>query len=502
MANTLEPIVRQGTNCWRIERADKARLLVDAATYYHWVHRAFEMASQRIFIVGWDFDTRIPLEPDARGKGEPLGAFFLRLARKNPKLQIDILKWNFGALKQFLKPAAVGWLARWWMQKNIDFRFDSSHPFGCSHHQKIVVIDECLAVCGGIDIADRRWDTHDHIDDDPHRLSPDGKAFTPWHDATMMMSGKVAVALGELGRERWKIATHANLDPLGDCGDEWPDGLDPHFRDVDIAIARTRAPYDRADEEVSEIREIETLYLDMIAAARDFIYFENQYFTSGKIAAAIAARMEEDNPPEIVLVMPRTADGWLEQKAMDAARLKLVAAIGLKDNGADHRFRVYVPVTKGGADIYVHAKVSVVDDRFLRVGSSNLNNRSQGLDSECDVIIDAALPANADTPATITRLRHQLIAEHLDVTADEFAALEKKHGSMIKAIDALRGSGKTLDLLDLEDMGAAEDFIASNEVLDPECVDDMFDPVKQGSLAKSWAMGRDRLHRFRHRNDK
>ena len=63
----------------------------------------------------------------------------------------------------------------------------------------------------------------------------------------------------------------------------------------------------------------------MIAAAERFIYFENQYFTSGKIAAAIAERLAEPDPPEIVLVMPRTADGWLEQKAMDAARLKLVA---------------------------------------------------------------------------------------------------------------------------------------------------------------------------------
>ena len=493
MAASLKPIVKEGRNCWRIERADNARLLVDAADYYHWVRTAFENATQRIFIVGWDFDTRIPLEPDAEGKGEPLGGLFLRLAKANPKLQIDVLKWNFGALKQFLRPRSVGWLWRWWMQRNIDFRFDSSHPFGCSHHQKIVVVDECLAVCGGIDIADRRWDTSEHRDGDHHRMSPDNKEFGPWHDATMMMAGPVAGALGELGRERWKVATKAALDPLEPCDDEWPDGLDPSFTDVDIAIARTRAPYD----DLEEIREIEALYLDMIAAAKDFIYFENQYFTSGKIAAAIATRMEEANPPEIVLVMPRTADGWLEQKAMDGARLKLVGAIGNKDKG--NRFRVYVPVTKGSEDIYVHAKVSVVDDRLLRVGSSNLNNRSQGLDSECDVIIDAALPANRDTPATITALRHRLIAEHLGVEPEAYAAEETKRGSMVDAIEALRGPGRSLQLLDLEAMGAAEDFIASNEVLDPECVDDMFDPINSGTLARSWAMGRDRLRRFRGR---
>ena len=90
--------------------------------------------------------------------------------------------------------------------------------------------------------------------------------------------------------------------------------------------------------------------------------------------------------------MPRKADGWLEQQAMDAARLKLIQAIGRNDKG--NRFRVYVPVTKDGEDIYVHAKIAIVDDRLLRVGSSNLNNRSQRLDSECDVTLDCALAAN------------------------------------------------------------------------------------------------------------
>ena len=487
----LQPIVAAGRNIWRIERADKARLLIDAATYYHWIAKAFEKAQKMIFIAGWDFDTRIALEPDERGRGERLGALFLRLARSRPELKIDVLKWHFGALKLFARPTAVRWLWRWWRTDNIDFRLDSSHPFGCSHHQKIVVVDECLAACGGIDISNRRWDTSHHRDGDPRRTGPNGKAFGPWHDTTMMMSGAVAHALGELARERWKTATKAELDDIEPCGDEWPEGLEADFENVDVAIARTRAHY----EELMEVREIEALTLDMIAAAKRFIYFENQYFTNGKIAAAIAERMKEEDPPEIVLVMPRTADGWLEQKAMDGARLKLVAAIGANDR--DDRFRVYVPVTAGRDDIYVHAKVAILDDRLLRVGSANLNNRSQGLDSECDVVIDAGLAANAHTPPVMTALRHRLIAEHLDVSPEAFAIEEAARGSMIAAIEALRGPGKSLDLLDLEAMGAAEDFIADNEVLDPESVDEMFDPISRGTLARSWMMGRERLRNMR-----
>ena len=480
----LQPIVAQGRNCWRIARATHASVIVDAADYYRIVAAAMEAAQKRIFIVGWDFDTRIALAPDEHGKGETLGRFFLRLAKDRPERQIDILKWNFGALKQFFRPAALVWLARWWKTAAIDFRFDSSHPPGCSHHQKIVVIDESLAVCGGIDISTERWDTSGHVDGDPHRINPNGKPYGPWHDATMMMRGDVAAVLGELARERWKTATRAELERIDPCDDDWPRDLEPMFRNVDIAVARTRAAY----QDLSEVREAEALFIDMIAAAKRFIYFENQYFTSGKIAAAIARRMAEADPPEIVMVMPRTADGWLEQKAMDAARLKLVATIGKVDKKS--RFRVYIPVTKNGTDIYVHAKVSIVDDRLLRVGSSNLNNRSQGLDSECDVIIDSALAANRGTEAAITALRFRLLGEHLDRAPDEVAAREAAAGSMIGAIEALRGAGKTLELLGMEEVGEVEGFIADNEVLDPESADEMFEPFGKHGLAKSWAKGR------------
>ena len=464
-------------------------MVVDAADYYHFIGQAMGRARRRIFIIGWDFDTRIALEPDRRGKGETLGHFFLRLVRERPGREIDVLKWNFGALKQFARPAAVMWLYRWWRTRRIEMRFDSAHPPGCSHHQKIVVIDDSLAACGGIDVSTHRWDRSDHRDDDPHRTGPDGKPYCPWHDATMMMQGPIAADLSELGRQRWQLATDEQLTPIEPLDNGWPEGLPAMFGEVDVAISRTHAAYRGTDE----VREIEALYLDMIAAARRFIYFENQYFTSGKIAAAIAARMEETSPPEIVLVMPRTAEGWLEQVAMDAARLKLMAAIGKKDPG--NRFRIYVPVTEGGRDIYVHAKIAMVDDRLLRVGSSNLNNRSMGLDSECDVTIDAALPANRETGPAITSLRHRLLAEHLGCSADQFAEAGRQASSMVDAIEALRGEGKTLELLDMEKLGATQEFIAASELLDPESADAMLDPIASRGLAKSWARGRAAIRR-------
>lgn len=482
----MEPIVAPGKNVWRIEHAEKASVIVDAADYYHLIRQSMEAAEKRILIIGWDFDTRIALEPRDHEHGRTLGEYFLELAAAKPHRAIDILKWSFGAKKQFLRPSAVWMLWKWQRTKAIDFRFDAAHPPGCSHHQKIVVIDERFAVCGGIDISTARWDTSLHDDDDPDRLLPNGHPYVPWHDATMAMSGQVAKALGELGRDRWYCATETRLDPVSAQGSDelWPDELDVQFENVEIGISRTRAKY----RDLEEIREIEMLYLDMIAAAERFIYIENQYLTSAKIAAAIAKRMEEDDPPEIVMVMPRAADGWLEQMAMDAARVQLAREIAKVDR--KRRFRIYVPVTKRQQDIYVHAKVAIVDDRFLRVGSSNLNNRSLGLDSECDVVIDAGLEANRDTPPAIAAIRTRLLAEHLDVSEETFAEAFDQSGSLIDAIEALRDKGKTLDLLDLEQPGPLDKFIAENELLDPESADGFFEPMSERGLRKRWSQSK------------
>jgi len=489
MGTDLTPIVVEGRNSWRIERADKVRMIVDAADYYALLEKLMADARERILLIGWDFDPRIALRPDKDGKGEPLGDYLLRLAKNCPDRDIDILRWNFGGLKQFAMPRIVSMIARWKLTRSISFRLDSAHPVGCSHHQKVAVFDDHLAICGGIDVGSRRWDTRDHRDGDPHRTAPDGKPYMPWHDSTMLLSGPVGNALADLGNERWQRATKQPLREINGSGEGWPDDLEPDFEGVDVAISRTRAEYDEAPE----IREIEQLYLDMIAAAKRFIYFENQYFTCGKVAAAIAERLNEDDPPEFVMVMPETADGWLEQMAMDAARVQLVRAIAKAKHG--DRLRVYYPRTKEGESIYVHAKTAIVDDRMIRVGSANMNNRSMGLDSECDVTIDTALPANHGVEPAIRRLRESLIAEHLDVEPAEVARRFETTGSLIETIEGLRNGGRSLEWLDLVPPGPMDEFIAENELLDPTSPDAMFEGLAERGLRKSWHRGRDWMRR-------
>ncbi len=465
---------------WRYEHAARARVVIDAADYFSLMQQAMMKAQRRIMLIGWDFDTRIAL---GRGRSwfnvfkrhhppRRLGAFIVWLTKLNPDLKIRVLKWNFAAIKMFLRGSMVFDMWRWFKNHRIDFKFDSAHPVGCSHHQKIVIIDDRFAVCGGIDMTADRWDTRLHRHGDRLRRAPGGRKYMPWHDMTMLVEGEVATALDELGRERWQIAGGDYIPPLETQPHSiWPEGLEADFEDIEIGIARTRAEY----KDIAPINEIETLYLDLIKRAKKFIYAENQYFASRKIAEAIVERMKEENPPEIVIVGPLFADGWLEQAAMDTARARLIASIEKFDKAG--KMRHYVPHTTGDGPIYVHAKLMIVDDEILKVGSANMNNRSLGLDSECDLLVDATRPANRGIEPAITRIRHSLLAEHLGLELEEVEPLLHKYGSMHALIEQHPQPGRRLKRLPPLEMNDIEKHLADQEWLDPEHPDDFFEPI-------------------------
>lgn len=470
---------------WRYEMATRAHVVVDAADYFELMHDVMCDAKQRVFLIGWDFDTRISLASGRRWwnvnkrKEAParLGSFVLWLANRTPGLEIRLLKWNVAIIKALKRGTMTIDLVRWGLNKSIDFKFDAAHPVGCSHHQKIVVIDDKLAVCGGIDMTSDRWDTRDHVHDDKRRRRPNGRSYDPWHDVTMIMEGDIAKALGDLGRERWKVAGGDELLPCRPQEESpWPKKLEAEFENVEIGIARTRAEH----ADCPQVAEIENLFVEQIARAKRFVYAETQYFASRRIAEAICQRLSEPNPPEFLIINPLTADGWLEQLAMDSARAELVRAVQKVDHAG--RFHIFVPYTTGGTPIYVHAKLTIVDDEILRVGSANMNNRSMGLDSECDVFIDSVRPANSHVGPKITNLRHSLLAEHCGISEEEVAQLLEKHGSMAAMIGAIPREGKHVRPLELPELSDTEKAVAQNSLLDPERPDEMFEPIAKRGL--------------------
>ncbi|HEX2764355.1 MAG TPA: phospholipase D-like domain-containing protein [Allosphingosinicella sp.] len=469
-------LVEGGRNCWRIRRAERAALIVDAADYYRIAREAMLKARARIMLIGWDVDTRVSLTPDEPTDGAPaqLGQLVTWLAKNRLGLEIHILAWDQAALSLLGRGRTFLRLLRWRRKPRIHVQFDHAHPLEGSHHQKILVIDDAIAFCGGIDITGARWDTRGHCDHERKRV----RAFTrrryaPWHDAILAVDGDAARSLGELARQRWETATGEKLGPGRGGGDPWPDALEPLFRDVDVAIARTRA----AHRDAEEIREIEALFVDMIAAAKRLVYVETQYFASRVVAEAIARRLDEPDPPEFVIVNPRTAYGWLDGAVMTPARAELVETLKARRHG--ERLRIYSPVTEEGNDIYVHAKIMIVDDLLLRVGSANLNNRSMGLDSECDLVVDGR--GRDEVRATIARIMCDLLGEHLGMECEAVARCIAETGSVGGAIERLRGRGRTLVPLEPR-APAIGKALARTELLDPEAPGELFEPRARPGL--------------------
>ena len=426
-------ILAEGRNCWQIAIADRASILVGAAAYFGILRRAMATARKRILIVGWDVDGRTPLvgdPPQAEG-GWPvsLRGFLATLAEARPELDIRILLWDYPPIYASEREA---WPSMAWdlaMPSNLRLHLDASAPVAGSHHQKMVLIDDALAFCGGIDLAIRRWDTAAHPVHHPARVDPHGEPYPPFHDFQLMVDGACARALARLAEDRWRRAGGEILPALRVDGDLWPDGVDPDFRNCPVGIARTFH-----DAESGEtIREVEALYRDSIRAAKRLIYIENQYLAREGIAKALAEALDANPELEAVLVTSRESDGVLEKRTMGARRESFLAH--LASCGHADRVRVLYPaVTDEGREVpvTVHAKLTIVDDRFLRIGSSNLNGRSMGLDSECDLAVEAR---DDDERGTIAALRERLLAVHTGVSAEAFSGARRNEAGLLKILD-------------------------------------------------------------------
>ena len=129
---------------------------------------------------------------------------------------------------------------------------------------------------------------------------------------------------------------------------------------------------------IAGVREIEAFHLTAIRSAKTLIYLENQYFTCAQMANALADRLLEDDGPEVVLITTLHSPSWFDRMTMDDTSLYFMQQLTAADR--HNRFHAYSPRTAEGAFIVVHAKATLIDDRLLRIGSANFNNRSMGFD--------------------------------------------------------------------------------------------------------------------------
>ena len=453
MTRVLQP----GRNCDPLATADRFALLIDGASYYAALAESIGRARRSVFILGWDLDSRVRLSPGAAVAGEellpPLREFLPAVADANPGLDIYVLTWDFPLLFANVRDPDLRWGGDPFKHPRVHLKFDNAHPTGASHHQKIAVVDDSVAFVGGMDLAGGRWDTPEHRACDERRAGKD-HPYPPTHDVQAVMDGEAARALAAIVRDRWHRATGTSSADAMPPVDVWPPSVKPDLENALVGISRTDIGADGRGNR----HEVERLHLDLIAAARQFLYIENQYLTSALMVSALSRRLEEADGPEVIMLLPLKNSGWLEEHTIEVLRFQCIRRLREADRYG--RLRVCYPVVPDLDDdaVQMHSKILAVDDRLFRVGSSNLTNRSMRLDTECDVTIEAI--GDAERRALVT-LRNRLLAEHLGLSVQAVAAFLEKDASMVRLVDSrcaaprclreLQPDGETLSRLPIED---------------------------------------------------
>ena len=477
-----QPIARLGRNVWRQTTCDRAAFLIDGAEYYRRLDEVLRKAQHSIFIVGWDFNPGIRLKPEEPGSAT-LGDILRAKVEERDGLTVHILVWGMGpvysgkSLKLFQKSG-------WNDHPRIHMEFDLNHPLRASHHQKMVCIDDAVAFLGGIDLTARRWDDRRHAIPNDLRCSPDGTCYGPVHDIQSIVSGDAARMVGDACRKRWKRAKRETLvaGPPS-TQDLWPEDLQPALVDCPVALALTEPL--RWNGRPGR-REAVQLTHDALRAAERHIYLESQYLASFSVARTIIDRLQEPEGPEIIILVTRESHGLLEKLMMGHNRTRLIRR--LKRYDPHDRLRVYYAVNANeqGEDreIVVHAKLVIVDDRFIRVGSSNLNNRSEGLDTESDLAFE---PVTDEGRAAVLSLRDDLIAEHLDASPAEITASIQETGSLIQTMERYNVKPRGLRSFEVDDPNGETESLLGTSIVDPRRP---FWPVRQMKVGTRWAISR------------
>jgi phosphatidylserine/phosphatidylglycerophosphate/cardiolipin synthase-like enzyme len=383
-----------------LPRAGNAfEVLIDGAEALPRMMEEIAGAKSHVHIAGWFFTPHFAL---TRG-GEPAILRHL-LADIAERVDVRVLVWA-GAPLPLFRPArgAVRKMREALISgTKIQCALDSKErPMHC-HHEKTIVVDDRIAFVGGIDLTSEsgdRFDSSDH-----HARGRSG-----WHDASARIEGPAVGDVAEHFRMRWHEVTGEDLAPPVPAG---------AAGDVELQIVRTIPEHVYKAKPRGDFGLLES-YGRALRSAQRLIYLENQFLWSPEIVAVLIDKLRR--PPaddfRMLVVLPvKPNTGGDDTRGMLGELIEADA-----DEG---RFLACTLLARAGrlADpIYVHAKIGIVDDVWLTLGSANLNEHSLFNDTEMNVVThDAAI-------ARQTRLR--LWAEHLELSVDQVA------GQPVQVID-------------------------------------------------------------------
>jgi phosphatidylserine/phosphatidylglycerophosphate/cardiolipin synthase-like enzyme len=460
MGSFVTSALYRARKTWPVETADRAAVLIDSATYFAHLETALRQARRSIFIIGWDFDGGISLRPGTSQL--PLGPLLRSLADDRPELEIRILVWSLAVIHAAGAPLPLLTGLGWPDHPRIQLKLDTEHPIYASHHEKIVCLDDSLAFVGGIDLTVGRWDTSEHLAHHPLRRNPDGSGYGPVHDSQLVIDGAAARGVAALVRNRWHSATGEPVPSVSTSDDLWPAEVTPDMEQVSVALLRTRPRWRGA----KGAREGARFVFTALAAAERYIFVEQQYLTVEAIGRLLGRSLRRPKGPDIILLVNARLDGSAERIFLGGNRDRLLSRLQSADRfGRLRAVHPVVPGPEGDCQVKVHAKLIIVDDDFVRIGSSNLNNRSIGLDTELDLALHAQ---GADQRRAIASIRDRLLAEHLGVEPSLFAGAVAETKSVVAAVDRFNGGPRGLRAFDYANAAGLQRPLWGTALIDPK----------------------------------
>jgi phosphatidylserine/phosphatidylglycerophosphate/cardiolipin synthase-like enzyme len=404
-----------GLTCAQLFRAPRSGVLVDGRDFYRAVYDACSQAERSIVMLGWQFESDVKLVRGEDADGCELPArlieFLRALCDAKPELEVHILAWDSSAVFALEREPLQRLMFRLKGHHRIHYVLDNTHPFGASHHQKLIVVDRSVAFLGGMDICRARWDDRTHDAENPDRVSRYGK-YEPYHDVQAYVTGEAVDVLRGWFRDRWQRATGNELYERSLPRREL--AINSTFDVTANCIGLVRTWPRTIDPPAAPIHEIYELHLRAIALAERVIYFENQYLSSHELCFALETRMAQGGLPlEIVFVLPEKSSGLKERISIGVYQGRILERLTRAAEVTGHHFGVYYSAATDEVPVFIHAKVLAVDDRFLLVSSANGTNRSMGFDTELGLAWEAQEPNDS-----LRRARIELLAEHcgLDCT--------------------------------------------------------------------------------------
>lgn len=428
-----QSILKLEKNCWRIGEVDHLAILYDGHAYYEAFFDVTKQAKHSILIAGWEVDSRVGLGRINRTFPDSLREYFNSLAKKKNNLKVKILSWKPASFLTFGRERFAR--SKWTFKtlSRVSYINDKLPYLFSSFHEKMILVDNCCAFLGGMDLTKRRWDTPDHEPENPLRIDGVGKHYQPVHDIQFVLTGEIIASLRELIEKRLESSSGLKLEKSSSV---WPATHSPQVRNIPSAISRT--------DPKEGIFEIEKLYFDAIRSAQEFILIENQYFTHFEIANEICKKLKDPDGPEVILIMPYSFQGVFEKSIYVNGRNKAIRM--LKDADNYNRLRVYypgIPNKDPAKFIKVHSKLMIIDNLFLTLGSANLNYRSMLVDSEINLSIETDKKDKVSD--FISQNVAHLLSEHLHIKSEDFIQLYQQKGKLLPVIEFFKDKeAKTL----------------------------------------------------------